>query len=165
MDPGVIIAIVIVAAIILVALAVAMPRMRERSRIRKQEHELDQRRDHVVAEHREQAEDREHRADEAERRARAAEQEAQRERVEAQRHEEHASLHEQGLADHELVEDHEREQFAGTSAVPDDDAADHDAAYANDPRADAVADRGATSGREDALPDREGDARRSRPAR
>jgi hypothetical protein len=27
-------------------------------------------------------------------------------------------LHERGMADHELIEDHERDQFTGTSAVP-----------------------------------------------
>jgi hypothetical protein len=123
--------------------------MRERARIRKSEHELAQRRDHVAAEHHEQAEEREQRADEAERRARSAEQEARRARAEAQLHEERASLHEQGLADHELVEDHERERFAGTSAVVDDDhtrfdvgiARDDDAPYANDPRDEPIADR------------------------
>ena len=49
-----------------------------------------------------------------------AEQEAQRERAAAQAREEQATLHERGLADHELISDDERDEFAGTSAVPDD---------------------------------------------
>jgi hypothetical protein len=72
-----------------------------------------------VSEHREEADRRERQAEAAERRARIAEQEAQRERAEAQLRQEKAALHEQGMADHELIGDHEREHFAGTSAVPD----------------------------------------------
>ena len=51
-----------------------------------------------------------------------AEQEARRQRAEAELRQEKATLHERGMADHELIEDHERERFAGTSAVPDSDA-------------------------------------------
>jgi hypothetical protein len=52
-------------------------------------------------------------------RARITEHEARRERAEAQLREERAALHERGMADHELIEDHEREHFAATSAVAD----------------------------------------------
>ena len=62
-------------------------------------------------------------ADLAERHARIAEQEAAKQRVEAELQRERAELHEQGLADDQLVADHERDRFAGTSAVPDADDA------------------------------------------
>ena len=120
MDTGVIIAIVIV-ALVLIGLLIALPKMREGGRLRQRERELEQRRHEVATEHRQEAEARAERAQQAEQRARIAEHEAQRERAEAQLHEERASMHEQGLADHELVEDHERERFAGTSAVRDHD--------------------------------------------
>ena len=110
-----IVAICVLAAIALAAIVFMMPRMRERSRIRKQEHELQRRRERVSTEHREAAELREHRATEAERRAEIAEHEARREREEAQLHQKRAALHEEGLADHELVDDGERDRFAGTS--------------------------------------------------
>jgi hypothetical protein len=96
-----------------------MPRIRERNRIRKSEAELGRRRENVVEQHQNEAQLREERADEAERRARIAEQEAQRERADAQLQKEHAAVHERGLADDQLIGDHEREDFAGTSAVPD----------------------------------------------
>ena len=40
---------------------------------------------------------------------------------EAQLKQEQAAMHEQGMADDQLIGDHEREDFAGTSAVPDAD--------------------------------------------
>ena len=46
--------------------------------------------------------------------------EAQRERAEADLREERAKMHERGMADHELVEEHERDKFADTSAVRDE---------------------------------------------
>ncbi len=121
MSTGVIIAIVVVAVIIIAALLFALSPMRERARVRRRERELQQRRERVAGEHRQEAQVREQRAAVAERRARIAESEAQRERAEAQLHEERAALHEEGLADPELVQDHERERFAGTSAVREDD--------------------------------------------
>lgn len=69
------------------------------------------------------ADSRARRADEADHRARIAEQEAQRDRAEAQVRQEKAALHERGMADDELVGDNERERFAGTSAVPDEQGA------------------------------------------
>jgi ABC-type multidrug transport system fused ATPase/permease subunit len=116
MSTGVIVAIVVVVVLLLLLLAV-LPRLRERARIRARERELGQRREHVIEEHRQDAEVRVSRAEEAEQRARIAEQEAQQQRAAAQLSQEKAGLHEAGLADHELIEDHERERFAGTSAV------------------------------------------------
>ncbi|HZU61741.1 MAG TPA: hypothetical protein VE983_12295, partial [Solirubrobacteraceae bacterium] len=71
----------------------------------------------AIQEHRQEAETRVSRAEEAEQRARIAEQEAQQQRAAAQRSQEKAGLHEEGLADHELIDESERERFAGTSAV------------------------------------------------
>jgi hypothetical protein len=92
--------------------------MRERGRVKMRERELSKRRNRLVSEQREQAQERERRAEAAERRARIAEQEAERDRAEARLREERAALHERGMADHELIEDDERDRFAGTSAVP-----------------------------------------------
>jgi FtsZ-interacting cell division protein ZipA len=125
MSTAVIIVIVAVVVIALIALLVALPRMRERAQIRGRERKLDERRDQVVTSHREEAAHRERKAEVAEQRARVAEQEAQRERAAAQAREEQATLHERGLADHELISEDERDDFAGTSAVPDEgDAGD-----------------------------------------
>lgn len=123
MSEGAFIAIAVVAVIAVIGLVAALPCLEERSRLRTRQHELEQRRDQVSAEHSEQASLREGRAEQAERRARLADKEAQRERAEAELHAERAGLHEQGLADDELVEERERERFAGTSAVADRDAA------------------------------------------
>ena len=46
------------------------------------------------------------------REARIAQQEAERERAEANSGEEQASMHERGLADHELIDESERDRFA-----------------------------------------------------
>jgi hypothetical protein len=51
----------------------------------------------------------------AEQKARIAEQEAKRERAEAELHQTRAEQHERGMADHELVDDHERDRFAAAS--------------------------------------------------
>ena len=120
MSTAVIIVIVVVVVILLIAAIVAVPRMRERQQIRGRERRLDERRDQVVTAHREEAAQRERQAEVAEQRARVAEQEAQRERAAAQAREEEAKLHERGLADDELISEDERDEFAGTSAVPDD---------------------------------------------
>jgi FtsZ-interacting cell division protein ZipA len=122
MSTAVIIVIVVVVVIALIAVFVALPRMRERARIRGRERRLDARRDQVVTSHREEAAQRERRAEVAEQRARVAEHEAERERAAAQAREEQATLHERGLADDELISDDERDDFAGTSAVPEDGA-------------------------------------------
>jgi hypothetical protein len=61
---------------------------------------------------------------------RIAEQEAQLERAEAELRQQRAALHEEGMADHELVEEHERERFVGTSAIPETQSnADGDAGW------------------------------------
>ena len=58
----------------------------------------------------------------AEQKAQMAEAEAKRERAEADVREQRAQMHERGMADHELVDESERDQFAGTSAVRDEPA-------------------------------------------
>src|SRR5947209_15095113 len=115
MSTGAIIAIVVAAALILLLVIFLVPRLR----VRRRERELGRRRDHVAGSHREEAAQREQRAQTAQKRAEIAAAEAQRERAEANLHERQADLHEKGLADHELIEEHEREDFAGTSAVED----------------------------------------------
>jgi ABC-type siderophore export system fused ATPase/permease subunit len=120
MSTAVIIVIVAIVVILLIAVMVALPRMRQRAQIRGREKRLDERRDQVVTAHREEAAGRERRAEVAEQRARVAEQEARRERAAAQAREEQANLHERGLADHELISEDERDDFAGTSAVAED---------------------------------------------
>jgi FtsZ-interacting cell division protein ZipA len=116
-----IIAIVVAALIIIALVAFVLPRMRERGRIRARERELQGRRERVAGEHRAEAEQREREAAEAEQRARIAQREAEAQRAQAQLHEERAGLHERGMADHELVDDHERDRFAGTSAAAGDE--------------------------------------------
>src|SRR5436309_2974412 len=95
----IVIAVVVVA--LLVALFVFLPRMREQARIKARERELGQRREHVVTQQREAAEQHSSRAEAAEQRARIAAQEAERERAEADLRHERAGLHERGLADEE----------------------------------------------------------------
>ena len=64
-------------------------------------------------------------------------------------------MHEQGLADDELVEDHEREHFAGTSAVRDDH---HDDNPSNDdPRDDDTYVDRSDDGRHDTVRERADD--------
>lgn len=116
-----IIVIVVVVALVLLGAMFLVRRFGNRARMKKRELELRQRRKEFAAKHREESEQREQKAEEAELRARIAEQEARRERAEAQLRQEQATLHERGMADQELVEDHERERFAGTSAAPEDE--------------------------------------------
>lgn len=120
---AIIVVVVVGAAILLGLLLFALRRSRDTVRVKKRERELGRRRERVITEHRDEADVRARRAEEAEQRARIAEQEARRERTEAQLRQEQAALHERGMADHELVADHEREDFAGTSAVSDGRAA------------------------------------------
>src|SRR5918994_5366740 len=94
--------------------------MRRQAQIKKRERELANRRDAVATEHRETATAREREAERAEREARMAQKNAERQRAEAELHQERAQMHERGDADHELIEEHEREHFAGTSADRDD---------------------------------------------
>ena len=112
-----IVAIVVAALIIIALLAFVLPRMRSRARVRARERELQGRREQVAGEHRAEAEQREREAAQAEQRARIAEREAQAQRAQAELHQERAGLHEKGMADDELIEDHERERFEGTSAM------------------------------------------------
>jgi len=107
-----IIVIVVVVALALIGLFLLLPRIRERGRVKKRELELRQRRKQAVSEQREEAERRERQAEIAEHRARIAQREAQRERAEAQLRQERAALHERGMADHELIKEHERDKFA-----------------------------------------------------
>ena len=116
MTTGAIIAIVVAALIIIALLAFVLPRMRARARVRRQERELQNRRERVAGQYRAEAEARQVQASEAEQRARIAEREAQAERAQAELHAERADLHERGMADHELIGADERERFAGTSA-------------------------------------------------
>jgi hypothetical protein len=133
-----IIVLVVVVATVALALFVFVPRARERGRAKRRDRELRQRRDRVISQQREEAAQRSRRAEEAEQRARIAEQEANRERAEAQLRQERAALHDRGMADHELVVDHERERFAGTSAVGADAArAEHDGDPGAQPRTSA----------------------------
>lgn len=112
MSTGVIIAIIVAVLIILAILAFVLPRARRKAQVRGRERELEGRRERVATEHRETAGAREREAEAAQQRARMAQAEAERQRAEAQMHSERADMHERGLADHELVEEHEREHFA-----------------------------------------------------
>ena len=100
--------------------------MRARARVQKRERELQNRREQVAGEHRAEADARERQADEAEQRARIAQREAEAERAQAGLHQERAGLHEKGMADDELIGDHERDKFAGTSAMSGDHDRDND---------------------------------------
>ena len=115
MSTGLIIAIIVV-AIIVIALVVMLPRMRRKAEMQKRERELGRRRETASMEHREVANERELEAEEAERRAAMAQKEAERQRADAGIHAERAEMHERGDADHELIEEDERDRFAGTSA-------------------------------------------------
>jgi hypothetical protein len=118
MSTGLIIAIVVV-ALILLAVLFFIPRMKRQAALKKRERELGHRREAVATEHREVASTREREAEQAEQQARMAQKEAERQRAEAELHQERATMHERGDADHELIEEHERDKFAGTSADPD----------------------------------------------
>jgi FtsZ-interacting cell division protein ZipA len=112
MSTGLIIAIIVAVLIIAAIVFFVLPRARRQAQVRARERELGQRREAVATEHRETATAREREAEAAEQRARMAQAEAERQRAEAQLHTERASMHERGLADHELVEEHERDRFA-----------------------------------------------------
>jgi FtsZ-interacting cell division protein ZipA len=112
MSTGLIIAIVVIALILVALFAFVLPRMRRRAEIKARERELGQRREQVAEHHRTAATEREREAEMAERQARMAQAEADKQRAEAQMQQQRAEMHERGMADHELVEDHEREHFA-----------------------------------------------------
>jgi FtsZ-interacting cell division protein ZipA len=112
MSTGLIIAIVVIALILLAIFAFVLPRMRRTAQVKARERELNQRREQVAEQHRAEAGTREREADMAERKAQLAQAEAEKQRAEAQMNKQRADMHEQGMADDELVADHEREHFA-----------------------------------------------------
>jgi FtsZ-interacting cell division protein ZipA len=122
MSTGLIIAIVVIAIILIALFAFVLPRARRTAQVKARERELGQRRERAAEEQREEAELRNRDAEIAEQKARMAQAEAERERAEAKLREERAQMHERGRADHELIDDHERDRFAGTSAMRDEPA-------------------------------------------
>ena len=117
MSTGLIIAIVVIALILIALFAFVLPRARRTAQMKKREHELTQRREGRAEEHRAEAAERRGEAELAEQRARMAQTEAQRERAEADMREQRAQMHERGMADDELIDESERDRFAGTSAM------------------------------------------------
>jgi hypothetical protein len=65
-----------------------------------------------------------------------AQKNAERQRAEAELHQERATMHERGEADHELIDDHERDRFAGTSADPDGTMAEQPRGESEQPRSE-----------------------------
>jgi FtsZ-interacting cell division protein ZipA len=119
MSTGAIIAIVVIAVILVAIFAFVLPRMRRRAEIKARERELGQRREQVADHHRTEATEREREAEMAERKARMSQAEADKQRAEAQMQQQRAEMHERGEADHELIDDSERDRFA---PVMDDNA-------------------------------------------
>src|SRR5918999_5906189 len=154
MSTGLIIAIVVIVLILIAVFAFIMPRARHRAEVRARERELEQRRERVAGEHRTQAEERQRRAELAEHKAEMAEQEARRERADAELHQQRAERHEQGMADDELIADHERDRFAETSAMRDDPH-HRESMAEGEPRRSEAPDEYA-HGREDEAREREG---------
>jgi FtsZ-interacting cell division protein ZipA len=111
MSTGLIIAIVVVALILIAIFAFVLPRARRKAQVRARERELEQRREQVADHHRTEATAREREAEMAQRKAQMAQAEADKQRAEAQMQQQQADLHERGLADDQLVADHEREHF------------------------------------------------------
>jgi FtsZ-interacting cell division protein ZipA len=116
MSTGLIIAIVVIALILLALFVFVLPRARRKAQVKARERELEQRRERVAGEHRAEAEERSRHAEMAEQKAQMAETEAKRERAEAELREQRAQMHERGMADDELIDESERDRFAGTSA-------------------------------------------------
>ena len=146
MSTGLIIAIVVAALVLVALFAFVLPRARRGAEMKKRERELEQRREHRAEEHRAEAAERRSEAEMAEQRARMAETEAQRERAEAELREQRAQMHERGMADHELIDESERDRFAGTSAMRDEPGTRDDDSMRDDGRrrrrpSDARADR------------------------
>jgi hypothetical protein len=123
MSTGLIIAIVVAALLLIALFAFVLPRARRNAQVKARERELGQRRERAAEEQRTEAAERNRQAEMAEQKARMAETEAKRERAEAELREQRAQMHEQGMADHELVDESERDRFAGTSAMRDDTTA------------------------------------------
>ena len=135
MSTGLII-VIVVAVLIILALLVLLPRMRGAAQEKKAERELHSRRESVADEHRQAAAQGESHAEVAERKARIAEQEAQRDRADAQVQKERADLHDRGLADDELIDDSERDRFAGVTGP--DSSSDSDSSTDRDEQGGAV---------------------------
>ena len=150
MSTGLIIAIIVVALVLIALFAFVLPRARRTARVKARERELGQRRERAAEEHRIEANERNRQAELAEQKARMAESEAQRERAEADMREQRAQMHERGMADHELVDEHERERFEGTSAMRDEPAEAGTERPMHEPAGDY------TRGREDEAAIREG---------
>lgn len=112
--------IIVLAVLAIIALVVLMPRMRAKSQEQKAKRELGQRRERVATDNREQAGVSSRQAEQAEQKAAAAQQAAERERAEARRLETEADRHERGLADDELIEDHERDRLGPVAGTPID---------------------------------------------
>jgi FtsZ-interacting cell division protein ZipA len=123
MSTGLIIAIVVVALLLIALFAFVLPRTRRKAQVAARERELGQRRERAAESERTAAAERNREAEMAEQKARMAETEAKRERAEAELREQRAQMHEQGMADHELIDEGERDRFAGTSAMSNDDPA------------------------------------------
>jgi hypothetical protein len=122
MSTGLIIAIVVI-VLILIALLVMLPRMRAKAEERKAQKELESRRERVATENREVASTRASEADKAEQQAVVAQQEAKAQRAEAEKLEAEAQMHERGLADDQLIEDHERDRFGNVAGAGHDEGA------------------------------------------
>src|SRR4051812_14074143 len=112
MSTGAIIAIVVVVLVLLAIFAFVLPRARRKAQVKARERELGQRREQVAEQHRTQAGAREREADMAQQKAQLAQAEAEKQRAEAQMQQQRAEMHERGMADDELIADHEREHFA-----------------------------------------------------
>ena len=122
MSTALIVAIVVAVLLLIVLFAVVLPRSRRAAQVKARERELEQRREHRAGEHRAEAAERRNEADMAEQKARMAQAEAERERAEAEMREQRAQMHERGMADDELIDESERDRFAGTSATTDEPA-------------------------------------------
>ena len=160
MSTGVIIAIVVV-VLILVALLFMLPRMRSKANERKAQKELESRRDRVATEHRETASERAGEAERAEQEAEIAQQKARAQRAEAEKHEAEAKMHERGLADDKLVDDNERDRFAGVTggnSTTDADRTDDETAR-DEPVEQQHATTAYEQGREDERAEEEGTRR------
>ena len=170
MSTGLIIAIVVIALILIALFAVILPRARRGAEAKARERELEQRREHRADEHREEAAERRNQAEMAEQRARMAETEAQKERAEAEMREQRAEMHERGMADDELIDESERDRFAGTSATRDEPAPmrEDDGRPMHEPTADYEQGRADEAreeqGRFERSPERAEDPTRSGPA-
>ena len=161
MSTGLIIAIIVVVVLLIVLFAFVLPRARRTARVKARERELGQRRERAAEEHRVEAADRNRQAELAEQKARIAESEAQRERAEAELREQRAQMHEKGMADHELIDEHERDRFAGTSAMRDESAETDAGRPMHEPAGDYTRGREDEAAMREGRFEREGDAPRT----